>query len=565
MGSVKSEVIIDNQLWVSNKDQYNDRGHESSFTIGKSLSPEVAYACSIDSYTIPTGAILTSAYFYFYLGTARGELRLYASKTFEVRSSDYKGCLYDISDGVELSELNTSVSGWNRIKLNTTDLQDYTSFMLVPNGGDSRMSIYTEDSTNIPYLVVNYDFQGAKAPTNLQPRDISIARTKENRFTWDFNPSFSGDYQTGFKLEYSLDGINWTVITENTSDNYYTFLANHFTDGDYTWRIKVQNKSYEWSDYSNQEIFRVFGIPDPVIINSIKITDARPLVSWETDVDTLYYNVKLKENIKVLEDSGKLYGKEKFYKVKTLLNDKTNYEVVVTIENQDNLVSEESVKSYATAFVVPSTSNTFIVSIDLDGVASLKMINSNDIVKNEIYRKIEGEVDYFQVGEISKNGTYKDYELLNDTKYYYKIKCFNAEGSYLTTTTNNCFCKFHNSQLINITKNEIAKMKWITSKDTSFHTDQKVLNFSNRKYSVVEFGILEEEDINITVEVKTDALNKIIEMFQGKQVLLFKDNRKRLKTVIISNFNVSDQIRKKTYVISLSLKKVGENYERNKY
>lgn len=560
-------VYKDNVLWIRDRNTDNDRGRDDSLPLGEDFSPEASYVCAINDFTIPSGAFITSIYFNFHLNSVReGSLSLYGSKTFDFGNS-FKGCLHDISDGISLSDFGSVITGWNSIKLNTKDIKDFTSFMLVPTGSDSRMWIDTEDSSNIPYMTVVYDYPPTPnplQPSNLQPRDISIPRTQINRFSWDFNIGFSGDHQVSFELLYSIDGITWTTVTGTTS-SYYNFLANTFENGSYKWKVRVKNASYNWSTYSNQETFNVFGNPDPVAIGDISITDARPNISWETDVDVLYHQVKVKNGTDTIEDSGKLYGNKKVYRVKELLENRRNYNVEVVIENQENLQSEVSSVSYTTDLNIPSSDNDFIVSVDLDGVANLKMINSNDIVKNEIYRKTEGETDYFLIGECGKNEIYKDYELLNETKYYYKIKCFNLDGSYMTTPFKNCFCKFSNSQLINISTNEIAKMKWITSKDTSYHTDQKTLNFANRQHSVVEFGILEEEDMNINVEVKTDALNQLTAMFQGKQVLLFKDSRGKLKTVIISSFNTSDQIRKKIYTVSMSLKKVGEEYERNKY
>ncbi len=237
-------------------------------------------ALAWDGEYVPKNKNIINAKLYFY--TIKGE-----SKSVSYRYAEFnEGSTipsYEPADGAKAGGYD---GGWGSIDLGVpkgnsvvigSDLDQKSILIYFPDGGSMSQTvsecwqIYSHRSaSNQPYVVITYDDIPPDPPKSLYPADIMLSGRNIIRFAW-FHNSKDSLPQTGFTLQYTLDGVTWTTITQETANQYYDLPANTLpTSGTVTWRVKTRDTNYTESEYS-ASVFTI-GIPPqkaPVLVAPI--------------------------------------------------------------------------------------------------------------------------------------------------------------------------------------------------------------------------------------------------------------------------------------------------------
>lgn len=223
-----------------------------------------------DSELIPKGYDILNATLYVYTTKSH-------SKSIHYKYADFSegGAI----PSHEPSEGNKSGanSGWNTIDLGKPK---GNSVILYAELGQKRVYVYNyegqliadpyvseiwrinshRNSTNKPYVIIEYGDTPPDAPTSLYPSGATLSTRDIIRFAWSHN-SPSGTSQKSFDLEYSLNGgSTWIAIAQTTLDQFYDMPVQTLPiSGTVRWRVRTTDFNDETSEYSTATF--MLGIP----------------------------------------------------------------------------------------------------------------------------------------------------------------------------------------------------------------------------------------------------------------------------------------------------------------
>lgn len=190
---------------------------------------------------------------------------------------------------------------------------NYTSTAMTPNGNSASVTIPagTFPSGSIQWYASSTDNTGRTTQTDiftlstlnavveavpLAPNNTVENNTGDIIFSWDFL-SLDGGVSAGAQLQKSADGTNWSDLASVPAGlNSIAVPGSGFAAGRVFWRVRAENASGVWSEWSVALSFQVFGAP---IIASIT-GDGKPFltVRWQTEGQLAYK----------IEIDGQLYG-----------------------------------------------------------------------------------------------------------------------------------------------------------------------------------------------------------------------------------------------------------------
>jgi len=190
---------------------------------------------------------------------------------------------------------------------------NYSSTAMTPNGNNASVTIPagTFPSGSIQWYASATDNTGRTTQTDvftlstlnavveavpLAPNNTVESNTGDIIFSWDFL-SLDGGASAGAQLQKSADGTSWSNLASVPAGlNYIAVPGSGFAAGRVFWRVRAENASGVWSEWSVALSFQVLGAP---IIASIT-GDGKPFltVSWQTEGQLAYK----------IEVDGQLYG-----------------------------------------------------------------------------------------------------------------------------------------------------------------------------------------------------------------------------------------------------------------
>ena len=251
-----------------------------------------------------------------------------------------------------------------------------------------------------------------KSTANLiSPVSGFIDGTKPVTFLWDHIIS-TGTTQTGFDLQTSTDGIDFTTLASaKSSDESITFPANTFDAGKLYWRVRTYNTDDNPGEWSNAAQVTVIGAPAPPIVTLDDISP-RPSVRWQS-TGQQGYEVQIDG---VTGESA--YGTAKTYRSWDYLDD-GQHTIRVRVQNKYGLWSDYGSVSVKVEHLV-----SFMITLNAYGgnQATLSWNTSGGYHKYYVYRD----------GALIAKTTEKNYvdNMANGAHRYYVRGAFDNSADY---------------------------------------------------------------------------------------------------------------------------------------
>lgn len=427
------------------------------------------------------------------------------------------------------------------------------------SSGSNYMQISSRETANSPILRIVYEDVPPGIPTPLSPIGINIANTNIIRFNWQYN-SLAGGTQKAFDLQWSIDGVVWTTISQTSSNTYYDMPANTFPSSkNIYWRVQTYNEYNEASNYCDTSAFYSVGIPATPTITSISNT-ARPTVSWNSTGQQVY-QVQILLGSTVVYDSGEIASDSiKLHKVETFLPD-GNYLARVRIKNEFGLVSEWGSSAFNITTLKPNKP-TLTLSASKYSI-TVNLSNTGNSAYFLIYRSISSG-NYICICKITGN-TYIDYTVESGKQYSYYVHAVSEIETFTDSDVKTITTPIFRNTIIAPVSNlsNMFEVKYNLNdrigKNIAFNLLNSTNYYCGRKYPVVEFSEHSSYSINLSFFIKEESeYIKLIDIINLKGTVLYKDSRRKLYGNIngISEINHYDG-----YIINLSINRIDYNEE----
>jgi hypothetical protein len=242
------------------------------------------------------------------------------------------------------------------------------------------------------------------------------------RLTWSHNCNF----EDGYKLERSEDGVTFTQIaelSENVSEYTDTGLA---LGTDYTYRVKAFTAANE-SDYAMSNT-TTMSFPPPTNLSATQLNDTNIQLAWSDNCSFEdgyrlerssggYFTqiAELGENSTEYTDTGLVLGTDYTYRVKAF-----------TAANESDYAT-----SNTTTMSFPPPTNLSATQLN---DTNIRLAWSDNCVFEDGYR-LERSADggsFTQIAESGENSTeYTDTGLVLGTDYTYRVKAYTYENESL--------------------------------------------------------------------------------------------------------------------------------------
>ena len=261
------------------------------------------------------------------------------------------------------------------------------------------------------------------APTALKSTAINSTSVS---LAWDD----ASDNEAGFKVERSTDGLRFTQIALVPADSPAFSSANLTSGTKYFFRVRAYNAG-DSSAYSN--VVEITTLPDvptaPVGLTASGITTSTINLSW-TDGSTNESGFKIErstDNIAFVEIGFTAADVTTFSN--SSLPAGTRYYYRVRASNATGDSAYSNVAEATTLSDTPTAPSSLAASAISSSRVDLQWTDSST---NETGFKVERSTDGTNFSQLATVGrdvtTYSSRSLTADTKYYYRVRAYNAAG-----------------------------------------------------------------------------------------------------------------------------------------
>lgn len=384
-------------------------------------------------------------------------------------------------------------------------------------------------------------------PSNLNPSSGEpVNRENSVRLSWRHNDE---TVQAGYRVRWRRVGTStWTYIPSssgitNTTNQYHNFSANYFPESDIEWQVLTSDQKGLLSPWSNTQRFKATPPTDaPIFLsptNNSLINSSQPVVSWSSINQSAY-------ELQLLDSTGaELWRIEKSSTVKSrelgysLENNKDYTIKLRVLSSTVGLWSTWSTINVTTQFTPPekpsissessSSSGSITVSWVSDPTgSSLTATDYIDLFRRE-YNDFE-ENEWVRIASgMSPVGSWSDLTPASDTVYEYKARAYgDNETSIDSDTTEESVTIEHAIIQRSTSLSDSIRILTGDSRSQDIEFSGQSLSFANRVKPVYEFGVNEENKLNVSWTVDTKEEKSIIlKMIRRKETLLYRDNNGR--------------------------------------
>lgn len=409
------------------------------------------------------------------------------------------------------------------------------------------------DWTTVPAVFTLRKNVAPGAPTNLKPSGgTSVNRAEIVGLTWQHNDS---DPQSRFKVRYRLRGAtSWTTIDRLGPGMFYFVAANALPLGVIEWQVQTFDQEDLASPWSTIQIFNAVDPTNaPVIItpgSGENINVARPFIQWSSSEQTAY-------NVQVLQGSTVLWETERTStnKAQTIGIDLANnqdYTFRVRVKGAGGLWSSWSSVAVRTSFTPPIAP---LLDYEIDeerGSITLTIQNLTnrdpevipDAVSNDLFRRKQGDTDWVRIAkDLPLQGSYTDYTAGGGATYEYKVRAWAANETYSESQTAAVGFELRHVILsIAGYPQQYIQLAKDASKSFTYGIDRALMTFQGRTYPASEFGTNKTLDMSLSFTIwDREQLNKLIEICESAQPLLYRDRRGRREFITVQGVQVTDQ------------------------
>lgn len=403
----------------------------------------------------------------------------------------------------------------NTCTFNSGDLRivgDYTFKLIASNKYASVESIKVITLTrNEPTII------------SLEPDNVPQNINKQINLSW------STQNQQSYKL--TVDGITYN----GTAAKSILLPSNTLTSGTKTMTLAIAYTS-SWGEVrtaAKTVTFLAYGNPpNPTLDGTTIYNIALPTYTW-TSSEQVAYELKVRNSTNQdVETTGEVISTAKQYAPTIALANTSTYTVLLRIKNQYNLWSEWVSKVFSTSFVVPKKPTiSLITTNNASIIVSFNVEYSSEFSKAEIWRKTDNS-DWIRIAyNLDNTFSYEDKYVGNET-YFYKVRAIGVQGGIsesetLSETLGNLspIKNFHLTNVENFNDNVIL----IGNPSTKLTNNRKLVStvFAGSKAPKIDKGETNYKSMSLSFSVKEDTYNKLIDVVDNANVLLYRDGRGR--------------------------------------
>jgi len=420
-------------------------------------------------------------------------------------------------------------------------------------------------------IKVYYDNPAPTTPTGLTRANLDA--TEANTLTWTFNDPMAGDTQSAYQLlaydasDNSLDYDTGKTIS-NISAN--EMAANTLVNGkQYQWKVRTWDSDDQVGPYSSLATF--YSSAKPVQTITYPAVDAdivgtsslRTTWTFTDDGTQSAYKAELLDAFDiVLENSGITTSSNKYHDFAYLLETSTDYKVRVTTWDDKNVASAAVTRTFTVTYTPPPTPTIAVTTDTTRGSITLTITNPTPtgaqpaLDYNSIYRKKSSESTYTRIAtNIASGGSFTDYTPASGVAYDYLVRAVGENEGYKDSAASRQSITIKNSQLALVSDyNQYIPLVYNASRADNSNYNRTLTKYAGRETAVAEFEVQTDVNLPLSFTVKTAAdVQTLREMFEEKDILLYRDQRGRREFVTVGSFGANDQFRPGYYVVSFTL------------
>lgn len=411
--------------------------------------------------------------------------------------------------------------------------------------------------------IVSFTFLGyaPRTPAPVSPVG-TIVQNQDVTFVWQYLDAGYGDVQARYELQYSLNGISWTTVAANTSDESVIVPKASFETGTVYWKVRTKNDYGYYSDWSTTTTFIFAGTPKtPVIISPDSFSTASVKIEW-TSSEQVSFHLKIMDGETTVLDTGEVASTTQKSYTQILDDDKT-YTVQLRVKNMFDFWSEWATQIITVDFDVPAKPQIFVMSNERRGSIEINIINGVGEVEfkeNEVFRRKHGEEEWTKIAAgLGENAKYEDCAVVSEEEYEYKARAVGVTLGYQDSDVSNIAkVKVRHTQLANTADyTQYVELIYNPKRTRNFSFEEELVHFAGRKKPVVERGEQEDANMMLSFIVRDhEDLEKLIDLIKQRETILLRDSRKKKMYVTINNLQVQEDWHNKQYEVSFTVNEV---------
>lgn len=443
----------------------------------------------------------------------------------------------------------------------------FINFLEAINLGYKGFAFYSfidDFSADEVYIELEGDFDNPR-PTPVAPVGGEVRNVAETiRFEWRHNSPFK---QKSFELSYRLvTDPSWTTINQQSSNQFFELPANTLTPGTYEWRVRTTSEFDFISSWSLTSVFNVaYTSQSPIIIrptpNQVMPTQ-NLTVEWQAISNQEEYEIRLFEmpgNI-LVRQRQEISSNNQVTLAGWLDNGKS-YSLQVRIREENQLWSSWVTIPITVQYTEPA--KPILHFVEDKEISAVKVFIENPppvgtepvVVLQDLYRREPGG-DWIKIAEnLPNNGQFIDYMPVGDTVEYR----VNAIGNNLVRVDSDIFeyTLEIDYSILQLANNPVEYVRLTKVRQRSAGKNYNAIQkkFVGRKRPVTEFGDTQENNLSLEFLIYPSDYEKLIEMLEKQETLLYRDTRKRKLFVTVESVSINDEFLDR-YSVSMTLNEV---------
>ena len=151
--------------------------------------------------------------------------------------------------------------------------------------------------------------------------------------------------------------------------------------------------------------------------------------------------------------------------------------------------------------------------------------------------------------------TFTDYTAESGKVYEYKIKAVGVNKATVSSVPVQASVNVKHTQIALTTDyNKWIELKWNPEKSVSRQHNSVSNYFAGRRFAVTDFSENEASNIPNSFAIRDKAeLDKLIEIYDAKQTILYRDRRGRKAFGTITGLNIADESPRTWWTVSFTV------------
>lgn len=388
------------------------------------------------------------------------------------------------------------------------------------------------------YVEVEYEDSPPLQPNIYEPINIYINNIEPVLFKWKYNSEIPNDYQQGIELRGKHELGTWKTLYNSTTlkATEVSIAGSNFDTGKWEWQLRTRNQFGEYSPWSEIVYFNALGLPKAPVV-TVQQEGSRPIINWTATYQQVYQVQILNSKNEIVHNSGSIASlSNKTYKIPIFMEN-GNYTARVRIKNEFDLFSNWGTKTFTINITEREPFDATIYPVD-DFVFIKPNYAANYFL---IYRSLYGKDEYKRIARF-EGDSYKDYTPKGNEKYIYFVRAVIAEEFVDSKkVVLSCYLKYP----VIAEVSDLSKRLQIRSNiDEPLKRNYSLLNesekrfYMGRTFPVTHFSEFKNNSYNLTFHIKEHQLKDLEELYNKKNVILYRDNYRKMYCTVENGIDV---------------------------